>query len=198
MNENSIILASFVISILCGSIPFAFIAGKIKGIDIRQHGSGNVGATNAFRVLGKKIGSLVFLADFLKGFLPVFILKNYYLTHSSKLLFLFIGASAILGHVFTPFLGFKGGKGIATGAGVLAGSFPMLFVIVIGSWILSFTLTRIVSVSSIIGVAVLLLSAIFFREPIGVILFFLCVLLFFLWTHRLNIYRLIRGQEKPL
>src|SRR3989338_2661219 len=120
MNETLILFSGFVTSFFCGSIPFALIASKMKGVDIRLHGSGNVGATNAWRVLGKKIGVIVFLADFLKGFLPVFIFDNTAVAHSSKLLILMIGASAILGHVFSPFLGFKGGKGVATGAGVLA------------------------------------------------------------------------------
>ncbi len=183
---------------LCGSLPTAFIvAKKLKGIDIRQHGSGNVGATNAFRVLGKGPGSLVFAVDFLKGFLPVWIFS-----HSAANTFscapLLMGVFAILGHIFTPFLKFKGGKGVATGSGVLAGSHPLLFVISFSSWGLVFLATKIVSISSIVAVILLSLSA-WILTPNDTSTYVLTALsAFVLWTHRANMARLLRGEEKPV
>ena len=130
MNTNLLVILFWAIAFLAGSTPTAYLAGRsFKRIDIRQYGSGNVGATNAFRVLGKKIGAFVFIIDFLKGSLPVFFLPLLLPANhlDPKEAGLWIGTGAIAGHVFTPFLGFKGGKGIATGAGVLCGAFPFLF-----------------------------------------------------------------------
>lgn len=193
------ILVGFMIAaFFCGSLPTAFIvAKKIKGIDIRHHGSGNVGATNAFRVLGKGPGSFVFAVDFLKGFLPVWFFSN-----SSANAFscapLLVGVFAILGHIFTPFLGFRGGKGVATGSGVLAGSHPVLFALSFLSWVLIFICTKIVSISSILAVIVLSVSA-WVMAPGEASTFLLSALsAFVLWTHRANISRLLRGEEKPV
>jgi glycerol-3-phosphate acyltransferase PlsY len=167
----------------------------MKNIDIRQHGSGNVGATNAFRVLGKGPGIAVFVVDFLKGYLPVLLAPD--LGVSSQNL-IWIGLAAILGHVFNPWLGFKGGKGIATGAGVLMGLNPLLFLIAIMSWIAVFLLTKIVSLSSLIAVGILF--AVSLGEPISPHekAFFGAVFAFVVWTHRSNIRRLLKGEEKRM
>ena len=190
-----------VLAFLAGSIPTAFLAGKItRGIDIRQHGSGNSGATNAFRVLGQKIGTLVFLIDFLKGFLPVFFLSRFasWTGMDIKEIGLLVGLAAILGHVFTPFLGFKGGKGIATGGGVLCGVFPLLFLIVFVSWVFVFSFTRIVSISSLLSMAVLVAASFILRVGPKITLFFTCMFLFTVWTHRANISRLLKGTENKI
>lgn len=183
---------------ICGSLPTAFIVAKrLKGIDIRQHGSGNVGATNAFRVLGKGPGSLVFAIDFLKGFLPVFIFSHSP-QNTASYAPLVIGVFAILGHIFTPFLNFRGGKGVATGSGVLAASHPFLFLMVFGTWIISFLITRIVSISSILAIIVLAVAA-WILYPEDQATYVLTALsLFVLWTHRSNIARLMKGEEKPI
>lgn len=186
-----------VLAFLFGSLPTAYlVAKKMKGIDIRQHGSGNVGATNAFRVLGKGPGSFVFAVDFLKGFLPVWL----FISNSAPITYepLIVGAFGILGHIFTPFLNFRGGKGVATGAGVLAASFPVFFLISFLTWVVVFLITKIVSISSV--AAVIALSAIsWFHAPMAFSTYVLTGLSFFvIWTHRSNIRKLLKGEEKKI
>ncbi len=187
-------LAAFI----CGSFPTAFIVAKyLKGIDIRQHGSGNVGATNVFRVLGRGPGSFVFVIDFLKGFIPVLIFSRSAENTASHMPLL-IGALAILGHIFTPFLKFKGGKGVATGSGVLAASHPLLFVMAFVAWVICFVATKIVSISSIVAV-IILSAAAWVLYPADSATYVLTALsLFVLWTHRSNVARLVRGEEKKI
>lgn len=194
-------LLLFSVAFLIGSIPTGYIAGRLfSGTDIRLHGSGNTGATNAFRVLGKKIGMLVFAVDFFKGFLPAFLVSRFFSLNYSdpKELGLWIGVGAILGHVFTPFLGFKGGKGIATGAGVLCGAFPILCLMVIGVWGIVFFFTRIVSISSLIALIALVIFSFFLGLKLSISLLFLGVCLFTIWTHRSNISRLRKGEERKV
>lgn len=189
---------------LIGSFPTAYVAAKrLKGIDIRTQGSGNVGATNAFRVLGKGPGALVFIIDFLKGWLPVFVYQIWFSGLSAGLLApdaaaLLVGFCAILGHVFTPFLSFKGGKGVATGAGVLCAAFPILFLLAMGVWGLTFMLTRIVSVSSLVALIGLLAGALVFKKSGTVLALLMVILLLIVWTHRSNLSRLKSGKEGKL
>ena len=180
----------YLIAFLCGSLPTAYLAGRYFGkIDIREHGSGNVGATNVIRVMGKGIGLSVFTVDFLKGFLPAYFLSP---SHNAVL---WVGLAAILGHVFSPFLSFKGGKGIATGAGAVLACGPLYFIWVIAVWLLLFWLSKIVSISSIIAVGLLTILALFFKAPGSDIAAFIVYFLFTLWTHRSNISRLAQGKE---
>src|SRR5438105_3939124 len=126
-----------VIAYLAGSIPPAYIAGKLRGVDLRQHGSGNLGATNVVRVLGPGIGGVVFLADVLKGFLPVYFLPIYTETLQPGLWALVYGAAAILGHVKPIFLlGKGGGKGVATATGVFLALAPVPMLLSMALWIL--------------------------------------------------------------
>ncbi len=185
----------FLLAFLVGSIPTGLIVSSwIKKVDLRQHGSGNIGATNAFRVLGRGYGLLVLGLDFLKGYLPVIILSSYV----DPLHGYWLGMSAILGHIFTPFLRFKGGKGIATGAGVLAAAFPLYFFLTLGVWILTMALSRIVSISSLVALGSIFVINYFRTSSKEETLFFLAVLLLIVWTHRANIQRLYRGEEKRL
>lgn len=191
-------IAGVLLSYLAGSFPSAYIAGKLRGVDLRKHGSGNLGATNVVRVLGAKIGAVVFLADLLKGFLPVFFLPRYTETLRPELWALVYGAAAILGHVKPIYLlGKGGGKGVATASGVfLALAFvPMLISEVV--WITTFYFTRYVSLASLLGAAVLPVAILFYsRDPRSPV-FFASVIIasFVFWTHRANIGRLRRGEE---
>jgi glycerol-3-phosphate acyltransferase PlsY len=187
-----------IISYLAGSIPSAYLAGKARGVDLRKHGSGNLGATNVARVLGAKIGAIVFIADLLKGFLPVFYLPVYAETLQPGLWALVYGAAAILGHVKPIFLlGKGGGKGVATASGVfLALAFiPMLIAEVV--WIVVFSFTRYVSLASLLGAAVLPIAILVLsrdpRSPVFIASVIIAVFVF--WTHRANIARLRRGEE---
>jgi len=191
-------IVGVIISYLAGSIPSAYLAGKFRGIDLRQHGSGNLGATNVVRVLGPRIGAVVFIADLLKGFLPVYFLPRYTETLRPELWALVYGAAAILGHVKPIFLLWKGGgKGVATASGVfLAFAFvPMLIAEVF--WIAVFYFTRYVSLASLVGAAVLPIAIlILYREPQSpVFIASVIIAAFVFWTHRANIGRLRRGEE---
>ena len=186
------------IAYLAGSIPSAYLAGKFRGIDLRQHGSGNLGATNVVRVLGPKIGAVVFIVDLLKGFLPVYFLPRYAETLRPELWALAYGVAAILGHVKPIFLlGKGGGKGVATASGVfLALAFvPMLIAEV--AWIAVFYFTRYVSLASLVGAAILPIAILaLYREPQSpVFIASVIIALFVFWTHRENIKRLRRGEE---
>ncbi|MDQ6768797.1 MAG: glycerol-3-phosphate 1-O-acyltransferase PlsY [Gemmatimonadota bacterium] len=187
-----------ILSYLAGSIPSAYLAGKVRGVDLRKHGSGNLGATNVVRVLGAKIGAVVFLADLLKGLLPVYFLPRYTDTLQPQLWALVYGAAAILGHVKPIFLlGKGGGKGVATASGVfLALAFvPMLIAEVV--WIAVFYFTRYVSLASLLGAAVLPIAILALsRDPQSpVFIASVVIASFVFWTHRANIGRLRRGQE---
>jgi acyl phosphate:glycerol-3-phosphate acyltransferase len=191
-------IVGVLLSYLAGSIPSAYLAGKVRGVDLRKHGSGNLGATNVVRVLGPKIGAVVFLADLLKGFLPVYFLPSYTHPLRPELWGLVYGAAAILGHVKPVFLlGKGGGKGVATATGVfLAMAFrPMLVAEAV--WIVVFYFTRYVSLASLMGAAVLPVAILAFsRDPQSpVFIASVIIAAFVFWTHRANIGRLRRGEE---
>lgn len=184
-----------------GAFPTAFVVTRwVKGLDIRQHGSGNVGATNAFRVLGKKWGIFVFAVDFLKGAAPALLAIHLSGGRDSggELLALGAGIAAVLGHIYTPFLRFKGGKGIATGAGVLCGAYPPLFGVSIVIFGMVFYFSRIVSLSALSAVAVLVPASWFRFQDLRLTGLFLVIFALLCWTHRQNIRRLLRGEEKPI
>lgn len=180
-----------------GSIPFAYFAGKARGVDLRAHGSGNLGATNAARVLGTKTGVAVYMLDALKGVAAAALLPRLLGADPASIWPIAYGVAAVLGHVRPLFLGFaKGGKGVATAGGVFFGLawLPALASAVI--WGLVFLATGYVSVASLagaIGLPLLLAIHSTWRGPV----FFAGVALgvFVFWTHRANIARLRRGEE---
>ncbi|HEY5087104.1 MAG TPA: glycerol-3-phosphate 1-O-acyltransferase PlsY [Gemmatimonadaceae bacterium] len=192
------VIVAIVIAYVAGSIPSAYLAGKWRGVDLRKRGSGNLGATNVVRVLGIRIGALVFIVDTLKGFLPVFFLPALTGTARPEIMSLAIGGAAILGHVRPVFLlGQKGGKGVATAGGVFLGVAWLPALVAFAVWIVVFATSRYVSVASL-SAALALPFAFFFT---GVHLsdpFFIAsivVALFVFFTHRANIGRLRRGEE---
>lgn len=180
-----------------GSIPFAFIFGKIfKNIDIRKEGSGNIGASNAFRVLGVKIGILVMFFDIFKGFLPVYITKNY--NYNEYILFT-IGFFAIIGHMFPIFLKFKGGKGVATTAGVFLAITPKSTILCIALWSILALITKIASISSI-TVSILFPILVYYLDKSSQLTIIISILLssFIIIMHHKNIKNLILGKELKL
>ncbi len=188
---------------LLGSIPFGYLAGRARGMDIRQHGSGNIGATNVFRILGRGPGIAVFVLDALKGFLAVRLAT--WIPGADGLLgvggaAVIAALAAVLGHNYTCWLGFKGGKGIATSAGVLLGLAPLATGIVLGLWILLFVMSRYVSVASIgaaagLPVAVIALGWAAGRIDPWLAGFSLLAAVLAIWRHRTNIARLRAGTE---
>jgi glycerol-3-phosphate acyltransferase PlsY len=191
-------IAGVLLSYLAGSFPSAYIAGKLRGVDLRKHGSGNLGATNVVRVLGAKIGAIVFLADLLKGFLPVYFLRSYTDAPHPELWALGYGAAAILGHVKPIFLlGKGGGKGVATATGVFLALAPVPVLITNAVWITTFYFTRYVSLASLLAAAVLPVAILaWYRDPQSpVFIASIIIASFVFWTHRANIGRLRRGEE---
>jgi len=191
-------IVGILISYLAGSIPSAYLAGKARGVDLRAHGSGNLGATNVARVLGTPTGILVFVADVLKGFLPVWILPRYIDAGNLELWAVLFGAAAILGHVKPIFLGGKGGgKGVATASGVFLALAFVPLLIAQALWALVFYFTRYVSLASLVGAAFLPIAILtWWRDPASpVFIASLAVAVFVFWTHRANIGRLRRGEE---
>jgi len=183
------------ISYLFGSVPYGYIIAKLfKNIDIRDFGSGNPGATNVFRVAGPRLGVIVFALDCLKGFLPV-IGATYFFGNSNYAVALLAGLAAIAGHIFTPFLKFRGGKGVATGTGVFLALLPLITLAGALVFLAVFLVGRYVSLSSIIaGVCVCALSWVA-RKPIGVCVFATATAILIIYTHRSNISRLLNGTE---
>jgi acyl phosphate:glycerol-3-phosphate acyltransferase len=188
----------FLIAYAVGSIPAAFLAGKSRGIDLRRHGSGNLGATNVVRTLGWKIGLLVFLFDAAKGALPVRYLPPMTdSTMSPQVLGIIYGLGAILGHARPLFLGFRqGGKGVATSAGVFAALAPVALLISFSVFVVILLATGYVSLGSLIS-ALVLPPVLAYTHGTRTPIFAVSVLLvlFVFWTHRANIGRLRRGEE---
>lgn len=218
-----------ILAFLLGSIPFGLLIAKSKGIDIRQQGSGNIGATNVLRVMGKKYGIPCLLLDALKGFIPVLIAVNLIQIAGRNVqiplglpdawvLKLAAGDAlkaqtaqiltalfAVLGHNYSPWVGFKGGKGIATSAGVLLGLMPFAVLLLLAAWILLFLTTRYVSVASVGAAIALPLLTLWgswhhgriqdgtWNKPLFVFSVIIAVLA--IWKHRSNIQRLRDGTE---
>lgn len=191
-------IVGVLISYLAGSIPSAYIAGNFRGVDLRKHGSGNLGATNVVRVLGAKIGAVVFLADLLKGFLPVYFLPRYTETLRPEVWALVYGVAAIAGHVKPIFLlGKGGGKGVATATGVFLALAPVPVLVTNAVWITVFYFTRYVSLASLLAAAVLPVAILVWTRNPQSPVFIASVIIasFVFWTHRANIGRLRRGEE---
>lgn len=205
MTPTTALFASAACGYLCGSLPFGYWAGRLRGIDIRQHGSGNIGATNVVRVLGKPIGIPVFLLDMMKGWLPVFLAASWMKAAGANIELISTakvvgGFSAVLGHMYTFWLSFKGGKGIATTAGVLMGMSLAGFFGGWAAWLVVFFASKYVSLASI-AAAVSVPSSMAFvmwredRWDAVMLTFGIVVMLLAIWKHRANIQRLLAGTE---
>ena len=192
-------------SYLLGSIPFGYLAGRIAGVDIRKVGSGNIGATNVLRVLGKRYGYPVFVLDFLKGLGAVRIAMAITMagrlgSTSPEVVGVLAAVSAVIGHSFPIWLKFRGGKGVASSAGALFGLMPLATVIGAAIWILTFLLTRYVSVASVtsaVALPVVIAIMTWLNQTDGKVLFYssLCIAALVIWRHHSNLSRLVRGTE---
>jgi glycerol-3-phosphate acyltransferase PlsY len=192
-------------SYLIGSIPSGYLAGRLAGIDIRATGSGNIGATNVTRALGKRYGYPVFLADFSKGLSAILIPKlisHYFFdsSHLAQLLQVVAGFFCVLGNAFPLWLHFRGGKGMATSAGVIFGLMPLPAVAGVVVWVVTFATTRYVSLASIaasIAMPVIVIAMMYFRVITDPLLLYVSIGLatLVLLRHRSNLSRLIQGTE---
>lgn len=207
MVENVIYIVA---AYLIGSVPFGYLAGRMNGLDLREHGSCNIGATNAVRVLGKKWGIPVFICDFLKGYVPLLLMKLHLGGDATQFSaadmgwFLGVLFALVLGHTFTCFLKFKGGKGVATTGGCLFAVSPLVGGVALATWVLMMALTRYVSLSSMVaGVGMMVTALYVFYMVDGAmsaadsmvlgLLGFIFILV--VWKHRTNIVRLCNGTE---
>jgi len=193
MTFAALILASY----LLGSVPAGLWLGRWwKGVDVRERGSGNLGATNVFRVLGVGPGICTLAIDIAKGLVPVCAAKALFPGGVPALIG--AGLAAIIGHTCSIFVRFRGGKGVATSAGVFAGLLPMPFLFAVIAFFLLLTATRYVSVSSMGAVIVLAAASFALKDPEALSLMAAGVAIFVLWTHRANLRRLMNGTEPKL
>jgi acyl phosphate:glycerol-3-phosphate acyltransferase len=178
-----------------GAFPTSYVVGRAtRGIDLRRHGSGNLGATNAFRVLGWKAATPIFVVDIAKGFIPAFFFPR--LDGADLIAWtLAYGAAAIIGHVFSVFVGFRGGKGVATGAGVFLALSPIAVLAGLALWTLLVFTTGYVSLGSIAAAAVLPVLVAATGAPPAVLGLSVVLAAFVIYAHRANISRLRRGEE---
>lgn len=201
-----IVLAFCALGYLFGSFPAGYLAGRLAGVDIRTVGSGNIGATNVLRVLGKRWGYLVFFLDAFKGFAAVrltFFFMKYLPTAGpyAEYLAILTAVMCIVGHSFPVWLRFKGGKGVATSAGALFGLMPFAVPFIILIWFIVFETTRYVSVASIAAaISLPIVVGLFLRwkflEGSALFYFSLLIALLVLWRHRSNFSRLLNGTEQ--
>jgi len=197
------LIIAFIVSYILGSIPTSYLMGKlIKKIDIRDFGSGNVGATNALRVLGTKIGIITLVIDIGKGILAVFLGKMI-VAEPSNIVLIAFGLFAILGHIFTIFLKFKGGKGVATSAGVFIALTPLAVGIALIVFVLTVWISRYVSLGSILAALVLFLVELYWNithsfENIELLIFIFVIAAFIIIRHKSNIKRILAGNENKL
>lgn len=197
-NSQTLIMQTFLIDLafiimayLMGSIPFGLLIAKYAGIgDIRQQGSGNIGATNVLRMGGKKLGIITLIFDALKGFIPVFMAKKFGSDWGVAL----AAMAAVAGHIFPVWLGFKGGKGVATSLAVYAAMVPGIFIVSGLAWLGVFYLSRISSLSSIISMVVAVIFSMFFMSG-NVIFAIFTISCVVIYKHKENIIRLLRSEE---
>ena len=202
----SLALACGVVGYLLGSFPAGYIAGRLAGVDVRSVGSGNIGATNVLRVLGKRWGYPVFLIDAFKGFAAVrlaflFVTFRPEAKPYAEYFAILAAMMAVAGHSFPVWLRFKGGKGVATSAGALIGLMPMAVPLVFLVWVVVFETTRYVSLASIIAaialpIIVSVLARWKFIDTWALTYFSIIIMLLVLWRHRSNCSRLLKGTEQ--
>ena len=200
------VVAFIALGYLFGSLPAGYIAGRMAGVDVRELGSGNIGATNVLRVLGKRWGYAVFFVDAFKGFAAVrltfFFVKNLPAAQAYAEYFgILTAVMCIVGHTFPVWLGFRGGKGVATSAGALFGLMPLAVPIIMLIWVIVFETTRYVSVASIVAATSLpIVVGLFLRwkflEGPAFFYFSIMIALLVLWSHRSNFSRLLNGTEQ--
>ena len=201
--QEVLVAVVFIVSAyLIGGIPFGFLIGKLRGVDVRTVGSKNIGATNVFRTVGKKWGLLAFLCDVMKGFIPT-LLASSLIPHPSSLP-LCVGITCVVGHMLTPYMKFKGGKGVATAFGALIALIPATVGIAFAIFAVTFACSNYISLGSCVAATSLAVMVwIPFCDHAGYRDLPLCILVtliaaFIVWKHRSNIGRLARGEENKI
>jgi glycerol-3-phosphate acyltransferase PlsY len=183
-----------IVAYVMGSVPFAIVIGKwFWHVDVRDHGSGNVGTTNVFRVLGRRAGTLVLIGDMAKGFIPVYLAAHYFPTWFA----LIVALAALLGHMYSVFLRGGGGKGVATGAGIVLALVPWIFIIALCVFLVLLLTTRMVSVASMAAALTFAICTIAFHKPIWYEILAVLAALVVIYAHRSNMRRIaLRCENK--
>ena len=193
--EFAAFVVAFLLAYLVGAIPFGVVVGKLfYHVDVREHGSGNVGTTNVFRVLGKKAGVVVLVCDMLKGYIPAFI-AAYFLRETDPWLVIIIAAAPVVGHMYSVFLKGRGGKGVATGAGVVFALIPLAGGIIAVVWVVLILTTRYVSLASLVATLLVPVFVFALGDPLPYLIAAVLVTVGIFWAHRGNISRLFKGTE---
>jgi glycerol-3-phosphate acyltransferase PlsY len=193
--EIAAFVTALLLAYLMGSIPFGVLVGELfYHVDVREHGSGNVGTTNVFRVLGKKAGVVVLICDMLKGFIPAFVAAQVW-RETNPWLVIFVAAAPVVGHMFSVFLRGRGGKGVATGAGVVLALVPLAFGVIAVVWVLLILITRYVSLASLVATLLVPVFVIALGDPLPYVIAAVLVTVVIFWAHRGNIRRLLKGTE---
>lgn len=207
-----ILFAGCLFAFVIGSIPSGWIVGKMRGVDIRKHGSGNVGATNVLRVLGTQWGIVVFMCDTLKGYVVTTLLFDALSAvlsphipeigmermWSHEFLHVAVGTSVIAGHVWSVFLNFDGGKGVATTAGAVLGIDPLVTAIGVAAFIITVILSHYISLGSLLSMPASAIASLFLARPASSVIFITCITIVVWIRHRENISRLRDGTEKKI
>jgi acyl phosphate:glycerol-3-phosphate acyltransferase len=200
LRGNTPALVLCVLAFFLGGIPFGLLAGKLQGIDLREHGSGNIGATNTLRVLGKVPGGIVLFLDALKGYVPIAIAE--YVLRLGPEWRVAAAICAVLGHIYSPYMRFRGGKGVATGLGVIIGLCWWIAVVTLVLFGVSVKISRTVAIGSILATitqCLLFWTTHYFwgekGQPLSYCIFSTVVGAFILVRHRSNIQRILKGEE---
>jgi glycerol-3-phosphate acyltransferase PlsY len=185
-------LGLVIVAYLVGSIPFGVLIGRwFWGADVRDYGSGNIGTTNVFRVLGTKAGILVLACDMGKGFLPTFLATLFLAPWVAVV----VGLVTLLGHTYSVFLRGNGGKGVATGAGVILALMPVVFLVLLVTWVVVILVTRIVSLASILAAIAFCVSTFVTHQPLSYRIAAVIGTLVVIYAHRSNIRRIALRAE---
>lgn len=202
--EKYLIAAGWLVgAYLIGSVPFGFLIGKMRGVDVRTVGSKNIGATNVYRTVGKKWGFLAFFCDFLKGFVPTFLAaaliarSSSLIPHHSSLPVL-VGLACVVGHTLTVFMKFRGGKGVATAFGMMMALIPCPTLCAFGVFVVTVWLSHYISLGSILAAAVLGVAVWFFPAVLLMRVIADLVAVFVIVKHKSNIQRLLKGCENKI
>jgi glycerol-3-phosphate acyltransferase PlsY len=205
MNENCLFfIVSIIVAYFCGAVPIGFLIGKMRGVDVRTVGSKNIGATNVYRTVAKPWGILAFIGDFLKGFLPTLVVKMVFV--DLQYLPLVVGIMTVVGHMFTCFMKFKGGKGVATGFGMLVALVPAVVLSAFALWVVVMLVSHYISLASIAAAAylgvIIWIPIAFMGNPgyhnIPQAIVVTIVASASIIKHRTNIQRLLAGNENKI
>jgi glycerol-3-phosphate acyltransferase PlsY len=194
----AIFIGCAVVCYFLGSIPTGFLWAKVRGIDIRKVGSGNIGATNVMRALGKGPGLAVLLVDAAKGFLPVYVVPGLFPNVDRTALQITCCLFVIAGHNWTCWLKFKGGKGVATSSGAMLAVLPLPFLCAFGVWAITFAIWRYVSLASISAAVAMPIATLFHEKDMTLFAFTIILAAVVIYKHKPNIQRLLAGTENRI